>query len=451
MATDTARVKLELASGKNEITAPFYETAQRKRKLPAPPDAVTVAAPAEPPVANAYVVDVPLAETVMTTATPVAPPEFAAERPVVARPPWIAFGVALIAVAVGVWWVMSQRIPAIDPAVVIARNLDDAQTAMADGRYTDPPERSAFHYYSTVLALDPTNADAMAGIDAIADRHLTNARVLLAEQRIAEAGVALEKARRVRPEHNGLAVLDTQWRAELRKILAAATVIATPAAVEPATKSTVSKKRESVPSESALAAAESAIQKVVREAAGAGPNTKTKAGARPVAADPAAVVADVAAITASLAAAPAVAQPEAVTPTATEASASTMAVHVPAATAEDKAGAVVAPVEEKASAALPPDPVVVAATRPFEPKLVKMVQPEYPQEAVIRGIEGWVDVSLQISPNGDVIDPRIEATSRGRMFNRSALAAVEQWKYEPRGAGANSERVVVRVQFRRSN
>lgn len=106
--------------------------------------------------------------------------------------------------------------------------------------------------------------------------------------------------------------------------------------------------------------------------------------------------------------------------------------------------------EEKA-AALPPDPVVVAATRPVEPKLLKMVQPEYPQEAVIRGIEGWVDVSLQISPNGDVIAPRIEATSRGRMFNRAALAAVEQWKYEPRGAGASSERVVVRVQFRQSN
>jgi protein TonB len=78
-----------------------------------------------------------------------------------------------------------------------------------------------------------------------------------------------------------------------------------------------------------------------------------------------------------------------------------------------------------------------------------MVQPEYPQEALMRGIEGWVDVSLEVNAAGEVVAPRIEDTSRGRLFNRAALNAVQQWKYEPRD-GDTSERVRVRLQFRHS-
>ena len=66
----------------------------------------------------------------------------------------------------------------------------------------------------------------------------------------------------------------------------------------------------------------------------------------------------------------------------------------------------------------------------------------------MRGFEGWVEVSLLVNANGDVVDPRIEATSRGRLFNRAALAAVQQWKYQPQ---ASTERVRVRLQFKQSN
>jgi protein TonB len=89
--------------------------------------------------------------------------------------------------------------------------------------------------------------------------------------------------------------------------------------------------------------------------------------------------------------------------------------------------------------------------QPAEPKLIKMVQPTYPQEALMRGVEGWVEVSLQVTAAGNVVAPRVEATSRGRIFNRAALAAVEQWKYEPRGDGASTETLRVRLQFRQSN
>jgi TonB family protein len=413
MATDIARVQLELASGRNEITAPFHETAQRRRKQPAL-DASLVDVPAEPQAPTQIVVAVPLATEGQLDQAPAFSRELAVSQPpTAARPPWIAFGLALVAVAVGMWWVMSQRMPDIDPREVIARNLNDAEAAMADGRYTDPPERSAFHYYNTVLALDPANADALTGIDAIADRHLTNARVLLAGQNIAEAGVALEKARRVRPEHEGLAALDAQWRGELRKIIAASTVVAKPM-TEPAPKSTVTKLRDAIQRTIGVEApqAEKRTVAVVPKiedsppppAAASAPEVKPlDLMAALSAPEPVALIAD----------------------------------------APDTGANIV---DESPAAAMP-----IASTAATEPKLVRMVQPVYPQEALMRGLEGWVDVSLQVSPAGDVIAPRVEESSRGRMFNRAALNAVQQWKYEPRSDSANSERVRVRLKFEQSN
>lgn len=445
MVTDTARVKLELASGRNEITAPFQYTAERKRKEPeaatatiAAAPATAIDAPAEPPPAAQVIVDAPLVEAASLSAAPLPLSESLPimERPVVSRPPWLAFIAAVLAVAGAVWWVMFQRMPDLDPQEIIQRNLVDAQQAMADGRYTDPAERSALHYYSTVLALDPANADAVAGIDTIADRHLTDARVLLTDRRVAEAGVALEKARRVRPDHNGLAALDRQWRAELKKMLVGST------APESLTESQQAMAASAVPPPARTIARRSS--EAARQPAHQAP--------RP------AVIPPVASESPSRAAA---ADPP-VQPAATLANASEAltalenmanAVAASAASTDSPAGAGAnidnASLDDAAASAALPEGTPAAAVSAVEPRLIKMVQPEYPQEAVMRGVEGWVEVSLQVTPAGDVIDPRIEATSRGRLFNRAALIAVQQWQYEPRGDGAAIERLRVRLQFRR--
>lgn len=433
MATDTARVELELASGRNDITAPFHQTAQRRRKQ-LEPDAASVDAPEEPPAPTQVIVAVPLATAAQLPEVPALARTVPANPPAgTARPPWIAFIGALIVVGVGVWWVMSQRMPDIDPRVVIERNLNDARTAMADGRYTDPPERSAFHYFSTVLALDPDNGDAIAGIDAIADRHLTNARVLLAARKIAEAGVALEKARRVRPDHAGLTVLDRQWRRELRKILAASTVVAKPVS-EPAPKTTVARLQDVIQRAIGTDAPAAKVEDSPspRVAAGSAPDVEQESVA------PTPPVADV------MAAAPALA---ATKPSALTNAWAALSAPEPESTSIRGSGAGANIVDEKAVAAASPAPASLGSA---EPKLIKMVQPEYPQEALMRGLEGWVDVSLQVSPSGDVIGSRVEDSSRGRMFNRAALAAVQQWKYEPRNDGILSERVRVRLQFKQS-
>ena len=102
----------------------------------------------------------------------------------------------------------------------------------------------------------------------------------------------------------------------------------------------------------------------------------------------------------------------------------------------------------------PPAPAVatpaVAAPEPASPKLIRIVKPEYPQDALLKGAEGWVNVSMSVTPAGNVQDPRVEETSNGSQFNRAAISAVRKWKYEPFVAANPQEkrRVTVRVDFR---
>lgn len=424
MATDTARIKLELASGRGEITAPFHHTAQRKRNKTDP-----AAVPDERLASEQVIVAVPEARG--------SEPEGARVRPSIESRTWIAFIAALLAVAAALWWVMSQRLPDIDPREIVQRNLIDAQQALAEGRYTDPPERSALHYYSTVLALDPNNTRASAGIDAIADRYVTDARVLLGEQRIAEAGVAIEKARRVRPEHMGLVALDTMLRIELRKMLASSIAIHAKPVEElikqvlpnPAADSSVarSRARNAAPTP---AAPMTAVPEAT--APGSAPKVAKQPPEKVNAAALSSLLADVKQ-----------------TPTL---AAANVPVPEPPAAGDNTSGRG-ANVEDSATVtaaatALPERaPPVVQSV---EPRLIKMVEPEYPQEALMRGIEGWAEVSLNVTAAGDVVAPRIEDSSRSRLFNRAALSAVQQWKYAPRGDHATTETVRVRLQFRQS-
>ena len=78
------------------------------------------------------------------------------------------------------------------------------------------------------------------------------------------------------------------------------------------------------------------------------------------------------------------------------------------------------------------------------------MKPEYPQDALLKGAEGWVNVSMSVTPAGNVQDPRVEETSNGTQFNRAAISAVRKWKYEPFVAADPQEkrRVTVRVDFR---
>jgi TonB family protein len=66
------------------------------------------------------------------------------------------------------------------------------------------------------------------------------------------------------------------------------------------------------------------------------------------------------------------------------------------------------------------------------PRLIQHVAADYPPEAARKGVEGSVDVSFTISPQGKVDDVTIVNAVPSDIFNRAAITAVRRWKYEPK-------------------
>jgi protein TonB len=64
------------------------------------------------------------------------------------------------------------------------------------------------------------------------------------------------------------------------------------------------------------------------------------------------------------------------------------------------------------------------------------INPDYPQRALSRGIEGWVQVQFTISETGAVIDPVVIDASPKGMFDDAALKAISRWRYNPKIEGA---------------
>lgn len=62
--------------------------------------------------------------------------------------------------------------------------------------------------------------------------------------------------------------------------------------------------------------------------------------------------------------------------------------------------------------------------------LVK-VNPKYPAREADRGIEGWVDLSFVVSPEGTVEELIVDNSSGRKAFEEEALRAVRKWRYEP--------------------
>jgi protein TonB len=61
-----------------------------------------------------------------------------------------------------------------------------------------------------------------------------------------------------------------------------------------------------------------------------------------------------------------------------------------------------------------------------------IVPPVYPQRALDRGVEGWVEVEFTVTEIGGVSDPKVLSAHPSSIFNRAALRAIERWKYEPK-------------------
>jgi periplasmic protein TonB len=76
------------------------------------------------------------------------------------------------------------------------------------------------------------------------------------------------------------------------------------------------------------------------------------------------------------------------------------------------------------------------------------VNPEYPQRALQRGLEGWVQVQFTITATGTVKDPIVVDAMPKNVFDDAALKAIARWRYNPKVEnGAAVERVGVQTRI----
>jgi protein TonB len=412
----------------------------------------------------------------------------------VPRPPWIAVIAALLAVVGLMAWMVARK-PAIDAQAVIASNLTAGQQALHAGHALEPRGRSAFDYYNTVLALDPSNPAARQGIDQIADHFAAQAEVAIARGQVAAAIVAVDGVRRVRPDHRQLAELQAQLNAAQEKYVAA---VPQRAAVAPAPKpappkaTVLSSSLERNVIEARARAVAQAAEALKRDQLELASGLLTEARTLGVPA------ADLAAMNETLASAQQqrakdeilqlvlqrTAQNQLLEPAADSAKfhlqrlvqldatfagipqaitalGSRLTLDAQLATAEknfDLAGQLLAQAREigfSGAAIESAEAKLAAALKPAEPppaavpapRVSRMVRPDYPQSALASGAEGWVNVSMSVTPGGTVLDPRVVASSNGTTFDRAALSAVSKWKYEPFDS-AEPRPVTVRVEFK---
>ena len=401
--------------------------------------------------------------SVVTPATPF-------RRIDIPRPPWIAVVAVLLACVGVMWWMASGRKPAIDAQAVIVSSLTAGQRAFHDGHALEPRGRSALDYYNTVLALDPANAAARQGIDQIADRFAAQAEIAMARGQIAAAIIAVESVRRVQPEHRQLQDLQAQLSAAQEQYAATLAKQTEPAAQLPpkevpaATAPATSQQKSEAQARAVARAAEARkrdqlelanaqqrhakdelLQRVLQRTAENKLLEPVDDSARfnlqrlvQLDAGFAGIPQGVAALGGRLTANARLATAEKNFDLA--ASLLTQAREI------GFSGAELASAEAKFAAARIPVEAPAAAAAP-KLRLARVVRPEYPQEALLRGAEGWVNVSMSVTPGGNVLDPRVEQSNNGALFDRAALAVVRKWRYEP-FAAADPQRVTVRVEFK---
>jgi protein TonB len=74
------------------------------------------------------------------------------------------------------------------------------------------------------------------------------------------------------------------------------------------------------------------------------------------------------------------------------------------------------------------------------------IAPPYPENCRTRGIEGNVVVQFDVTPEGNVVNPRV-ISSPNACFARPILKAVSGWKYSPASGGGMRYGVVERFSF----
>lgn len=80
------------------------------------------------------------------------------------------------------------------------------------------------------------------------------------------------------------------------------------------------------------------------------------------------------------------------------------------------------------------------------------IKPRYPKEALLAGIEGYVDLRIDIKADGTVENIRASGGTQADLFENEARRAVSKWKYKPfvddQGHPTQKANHLVRVEFK---
>jgi protein TonB len=82
------------------------------------------------------------------------------------------------------------------------------------------------------------------------------------------------------------------------------------------------------------------------------------------------------------------------------------------------------------------------AQGPRSPRLLQDAQPRYPLPALRARIEGQAELAFTIQPDGSVRDVRLLSSTAGGMFDASAIAVAQRWRFEATGQAHASSRTV---------
>lgn len=89
----------------------------------------------------------------------------------------------------------------------------------------------------------------------------------------------------------------------------------------------------------------------------------------------------------------------------------------------------------KARSALTDQLIAMESAKPVPASALKIstyVAPEYPQRALERNLQGWVDIEFTVGTDGKTRNVSVTASSHEAFFRREATDAVSKWQFEPR-------------------
>lgn len=84
--------------------------------------------------------------------------------------------------------------------------------------------------------------------------------------------------------------------------------------------------------------------------------------------------------------------------------------------------------------------------------LLQPLRPEYPRDAALKGVEGWVELSFIVTASGKPINVRASGSSPAGVFDKAAVAALQRARYQPLSTTDDSvsRQASLRVSFRLS-